>query len=70
MATKRTTRQADTDQDLIERMVCALETKSAAATLKDNRTKDTPVRPLSTQATAAIASFVKTSNELAVLPPK
>jgi hypothetical protein len=70
MATKRTTSQADTDRDLIERMVNALETKSATAASNNYKTENTPVRSLSRQATAAIASFVKTSNELAVLPPK
>jgi len=72
MATTDTTNnQTKADRDLIERMVSALEQRAAEA--PNNRAAaDTPsqARTISSEATAAIASFIKTSNELAVLPPK
>ncbi len=68
MATKAATNnQTSTDREYIERLVSALEKRTADAS-NGRRTAD--AQPLSAEAIAAIARFTKTALELAVLPPK
>jgi hypothetical protein len=69
MATKETTHQQTHNvQDLVERLIYALDERKRAGSTDGRITAET--RSLSPQATAAIASFNKTVSELAVLPSK